>query len=169
MDNASLIILIIPLILMLLGVVGYFVHLYLLVAERRAKIDQMNWHRYDGLGNPEFYYNPRTGQHYLPEVGNKAFAELPNIQVEQKPIKRFAPPLVINTQEKKLSEPQRYFSASEPEEPIEPDSSEPDILALLLEAKLKGESKNKAIPRVTGYTKGDSPNYKFYSEFWNNN
>jgi len=41
-----------------------------------AKRDRyLNRYRFDDLGNPEFYFNPKTGVDYLPLPGNKAFPE----------------------------------------------------------------------------------------------
>jgi hypothetical protein len=161
---------------------------------------------YDQNGNPLPYFNPRTGDTFIPAIGNSAHPPFVYVQQggqkEIKPTRGNDNPIVIwanrpqpGTEEGAARIIQNPFLQSPLTDndgvqdlptnvqslalngSFEPERSErqsnvrsvEDILALMREAKERGEGKQRTIKMLTGFNPGGSPGWLDWSSRWDNN
>lgn len=130
------------------GLLFYF-GIRFLNEELATRARHRNTMHFDQLGNPEFFYDPSTEQHFLPGPGNKAFPE-------------YLQPVQTISQKRTNPGPQIFVGGkplSEDAGPIEPTSlptSLPTsvVIGLLSEAIERGENKTLAIKNAFGITGG---------------
>lgn len=118
--------------------------------ERHIKLTRF---RYDQRGNPEYFYDPATGDHFLPAPGNNPSAPPESVIFHPVRVERYAPA----TRSPELSRYGRPVEVQDTSNKIEVKEvlealPEPDqkLLLDLLQAKEGGASDSAAIRQVTG-------------------
>lgn len=124
----------------------------------QAKRDRYsNRYSFDDLGNPQFYFNPKTGIDYLPLPGNKAFPEQTIYQVSSTEGRRPTRRPTIYVEGKELSEPLHNdlpeLPANESTSPQLPASTS-EVVEKMQDAIEQGMTKTQAIKEVFGITGG---------------
>lgn len=143
------------------AVIGFTWLLYQDSQDRKARRQVALTHfRYDPRGNPEYYYNPLTGEYFLPGPGNNPTAPAENIifhpvRVEQLKKDKPGPVLRSNGQPIIVEELPAISEQIEAEKPLPalPDYDR-KLLFALLTAQEGGATPASAIRQVTGATGG---------------
>lgn len=113
----------------------------------------------DELGNYPGFFDPRSDRSLVFDPGNKAFPDMQPPAPIKMPLDR--PIVVRNYRPAELS-----GTATEPASAEVQNGSEPDYIGLLTEAKEKGMAPSRAIPAVTGCSKGGGKAYRTWLEIW---
>jgi hypothetical protein len=132
------------------GVAGFAYHLYNRYQWEKVKREHYRTRFYfDQLGNPENYFNPDTGEHYLPHSGNKAFADNLIIQAGQslKTPKRNEPEIFVQG----LPLNRDALPAESASAQLPAQTSEDELLRSL---KSEGIGKSEALSVYFGVTGG---------------
>lgn len=155
-------------------VVGFFYWLYQ-DAKKQAVLRYLAIHRLpvNEQGNYDAFYDFQTDTYFRPDPGNTLY-----------PAQYFlAPtgPATRNTHERPIVMTQNGYKASvlkpeqleRPEQEFEPEQLEQpetvrDFTYYLRQAKQNKVPKTKAIPAITGVTRGGSPAWNDWSEIWDN-
>lgn len=141
----------------------------------RREIALTHW-KYDQNGNPEFYYNPTTGDYFIPGNGNplnppqNIFINGVQQQIKAKektPAKWFHGSEFKAELDLSEKEPEQIEAPEQTEQGERVLSSLEEIGDFLIAEKQKGTDKTKALLAI-GVKSGSSRAYKTWSPFWDN-
>jgi hypothetical protein len=147
---------------------GFYFVLKLSLEERRIN---MRKYKYDDLGNPEYYFDERTGYHFLPLAQNKAFAEPENFVIGNSPVTPLPKNAPMRPMFTYINGKPKTYESEPPIEPKELDElgsvlPEPDFVGQLATAKRSGHPMKASIRRITGVTAGGTPAYEEWRKIW---